>query len=122
MAKILIVDDELELAQIFETALKSVGHVVKVASDGKMGISMAQQDSFDLIFLDQMMPDMSGNEVLKTLKADDATRNIKIAMLTNFSHDTMIKDALMAGAADYLLKYQISPEDIVAKTQSLLGQ
>lgn len=122
MKKVLIVDDEVELAQIFETSLKGAGYDIRVANDGKTALSTAQSEPFDLILLDQMMPDLSGNEVLKTLKANEATKNIKVAMLTNFGHDTMVKDALMAGAADYILKYQISAEDIVAKVKSLLGE
>jgi len=122
MAKILLVDDELELAQIFETALKGAGYVVHVENNGKGALTAAGQEQFDLILLDQMMPDLSGNDVLKTLKSNDATKDMKVAMLTNFGHDTMIKDALMAGAADYMLKYQISPDDIVAKVKSLLGE
>jgi DNA-binding response OmpR family regulator len=119
--KLLIIDDEVELAQVFEAALKSAGFEVKVATNGKSGLDMAKTDQFDLILCDQMMPDMSGNEVLKALKADPATSNIKVAMLTNFGHDTMVKEALFAGAVDYILKYQVSGDDIIAKVKSLVA-
>lgn len=119
--KILIVDDEVELAQVFEAALKSAGYEVKVATNGTSALSMAKAEPFDLIMLDQMMPDMSGNEVLKALKADPATSGVKVAMLTNFGHDTMVKEALFAGAVDYILKYQVSGDDIIAKVKSLVG-
>lgn len=122
MKKILLVDDEIELAQIFETALRSAGYDVKTASNGKSGLALAQAEPFDLILLDQMMPDLSGNEVLKTLKANEATKNIKVAMLTNFGHDEMVKEALYSGAVDYILKYQVSGDDIVPKVKSLLGE
>ena len=122
MKRILIVDDEIELAQIFDIALKASGYEVKIASNGKSGLAMAQAEPFDLILLDQMMPDLSGNEVLKTLKANEATKNIKVAMLTNFGHDEMVKEALFSGAVDYILKYQVSGDDIVPKVKSLLGE
>ncbi len=119
--KILLVDDERETSSVFETALKAGGFDVTVANDGKSALNLVKTTKFDGILLDQMMPDLSGNEVLKTLKASDATKNIPVAMLTNFSHDEMIKDALNAGAADYILKYQISTDDLVEKAKKLVG-
>lgn len=120
MKKILIVDDELAVASVFETALKNAGFDVKIAADGKSGLNLAKSEQFDLILLDQMMPDLSGNEVLKTLKADEATKSTKVAMLTNFGHDTLVKEALYAGANDYILKYQISTDDLINKVKTLL--
>ena len=119
--KILLVDDERETSSVFETALKAGGFDVTVANDGKSALNIVKTTKFDGILLDQMMPDLSGNEVLKTLKASDATKAIPVAMLTNFSHDEMIKDALNAGAADYILKYQISTDDLVEKAKKLVG-
>lgn len=120
MKKILIVDDELAVASVFETALKNAGYDVKIAIDGKSGLNLSKTEQFDLILLDQMMPDLSGNEVLKTLKSDETTKNTKVAMLTNFGHDTLVKEALYAGANDYILKYQISTDDLISKVKSIL--
>jgi len=122
MAKLLLVDDELAVVSVFETALKNAGFEVKVAPDAKSGINLAKAENFDLILLDQMLPDMSGNDILKTLKQDDRTKMIPIAMLTNFGHDTMVKEALYTGASDYILKYQISTDDLVSKVKALLTQ
>jgi len=121
MRRILIVDDEIAVASVFETALKNAGFEVKVAPDAKTGIATATGEQFDLILLDQMLPDMSGNEILKILKQDDRTKNLPISMLTNFGHDTMVKEALFAGANDYILKYEISTDDLVNKVKALLG-
>lgn len=122
MKRILIVDDEIAVASVFETALKNAGFDVKVAPDAKTGQATALSEHFDLILLDQMLPDMSGNEILKNLKQEEKTKGIPIAMLTNFGHDTMVKEALFAGAADYILKYQISTDDLVNKVKTLLGE
>ena len=65
---------------------------------------------------------MSGIDVLKTLKASEETKNIPVAMLTNFGHDEMIKEALNLGATDYILKYQVAPSDLVEKVKSLVGE
>lgn len=121
MKRVLIVDDEIAVATVFETVLKNAGYDVKIAADAKSGLNLTKTEKFDLVLLDQMMPDMSGNEVLKSIKGDPNTASVPVAMLTNFGHDTMVKEALNAQAADYILKYQISPDDLVTKVGGLVG-
>jgi DNA-binding response OmpR family regulator len=122
MKTILIVDDDKQLATVFQAALTAVGYQVRVANDGTSGMDAARQQKFDLILLDEMMPDMSGNEVLKTLKSDEATKSMPIAMLTNFGNNDLVKDALDNGAADYILKYQVSPTDLPGKVKGIVGE
>jgi DNA-binding response OmpR family regulator len=93
---------------------------VKVASNGQGALALVKSDTFDLVLLDQMMPDMSGNDVLRHLKEDEASKGIPVAMLTNFSHDELVKEALNRGAIDYILKYQISHEDLLKKVKGIL--
>lgn len=118
---VLLVDDERETSTVFQVGLTTGGYNVVVAEDGKSALENAKKSKFDIILLDQMMPDMSGNDVLRALKADETTRNIPIAMLTNFGHDEMVKEALNLGANDYILKYRVEAKDLVAKVQSLIG-
>lgn len=122
MKRVLIVDDEIAVATVFEAALKSAGYDVKLAPDAKTGLATAQGEKFDLVLMDQMMPDMSGNEALKTLKSDPVTAAVPVAMLTNFGHDTMVKEALNSNAADYILKYQISNDGLVERVKGLIGE
>ena len=122
MKTILIVDDDKQLATIFQSALTAAGYQVRVVNDGTSGLSAVKEQKFDLILLDEMMPDMSGNEVLKTLKADEETKSMPIAMLTNFGNNDLVKDALDNGAADYILKYQVSPTDLPAKVKGIVGE
>lgn len=122
MKTILLVDDDKQLATVFQSALTAVGYSVRVANDGKSGLDMARQQKFDLVLLDEMMPDMNGNEVLKALKSDDLTKAMPVAMLTNFGSNDLIKDALDSGAADYILKYQVSPTDLPAKIKGIIGE
>lgn len=119
---ILLVDDEKETATVFQVGLTSAGFNVVWVENGQRALDTVKQNKFDLVLLDQMMPDMSGNDVLRALKADDTTKNIPVAMLTNFGHDEMVKDALNLGANDYILKYRVEAKDLVTKVQSLLGQ
>ncbi len=120
MAKILIVDDELAVASVFETALKNAGFEVKIAGDANNGITLAQAEPFDVILLDQMLPDLSGNEALKTIKSQGANTATPIAMLSNFSADATVNEAKQLGAKEYIMKYEISPDDLVKKVNSLM--
>lgn len=91
MAKnILLVDDEQETATVFQTGLKAGGYNVVWVQNGQGALNEAKKTHYDAIILDQMMPDMSGNDVLRALKADETTKPIPIAMLTNFGHDEMV--------------------------------
>lgn len=121
MKRILLVDDEVAVATIFETALKSSDYEVKITSSGKEGLETAHNEKFDLILVDQMLPDMTGNEMLKALKSDEVTKSMPVAMLSNFGQENMVKEALYTGAVDYILKYQVSTDDLVNKVKSIMG-
>lgn len=120
--KILLVDDDQALMTVFQTTLSGAGYQVVTASDGKTGLDKAQTEQPDLILLDQMMPDISGNDMLKTLKQNPATQSLPVAMLSNYSDSKVMQDAIQAGAMDYILKYQVEPKDLVAKVQTLLQE
>ncbi len=120
--KILLVDDEVDTATVFETVLKQAGYEVTLANNAQDALSSAKTEVFDLILMDQMMPDMSGNDALQSLKADPMTNKVPVAMLTNFSHDQLITEALGRGAVDYILKYQVSHDDLVKKVKEIVGE
>ena len=122
MKNVLLIDDENETAQVFKTGLVAAGFSVVLAGNGQSALDAVKNNKFDVILIDQMMPDMSGIDVLKTLKANEETKNIPMAMLTNFGHDEMVKEALNLGANDYILKYQVAPNDLVAKVKTLVGE
>lgn len=120
MTKILLIDDDEALTTIFTAALKKNGLETIVAADGKSGLEKAKKESPDLILLDQVLPDISGNQVLKSLKEDSQTQKIPIMVLSNFSQKELIKEAVNLGARDYIFKYQVEPQDIVNKIKEAL--
>jgi DNA-binding response OmpR family regulator len=122
MKNILIVDDDKQIATVFQIALTSAGYKVVTANDGTSALNVARGQKFDLILLDEMMPDMSGNDVLRSLKEDDATKDTTAVILSNFGNNDMVKEALNLGAADYILKYQVSPTDLPAKVKQIVGE
>lgn len=120
MMKVLIVDDDENIGLVFETALQKGGLETVFALNGKSGIDKAKSEKPDLVLLDQVLPDISGNEVLKTLKTDSLTKDIPVLILSNFSQEELVKEALNNGAMDYIFKYQVEPQDLVNKVKQAL--
>jgi len=118
--KILIVDDDKALSTVFEAALKKESFEVETVYTGQSALEKAKSQKYDLILLDQVLPDLQGNEVLKALKTEDETKNIPVAILSNFGQNELVHQAMSQGAVDYILKYQVEPSDLVNKVKGLL--
>jgi len=118
--KILVVDDDESLSLVITTALEKEGFATLSSKTGRDALNKAKSDNPDLILLDQVLPDISGNEVLKTLKADDQTKNIPVMMITNFSQEEFVNQAINEGAIDYVFKYKVEVQDIVNKIKNVL--
>lgn len=118
--KILLIDDDQAILTVFSTVLKRQGYDVITASDGQSGIDKAKTDKPDMIFLDQVLPDIQGNDVLKMLKEDLETKEIPVAMLSNFGQNELIQKAINAGAVDYIRKYQIEPDYLDTKIKEIV--
>ena len=117
--RVLLVDDDEALLTIYSTSLRTHGYEVITASNGKAGIEKVKTQKPDLVLLDQVLPDIQGNEVLKTLKEDPETKAIPVAMLSNFGQNELIQTALNTGAVDYILKYQIEPDYLDTKIREI---
>lgn len=122
MAKILLIDDDEALTTVFATALKEAGFEIVTATNGEDGLNKAKTEKPDLILLDQVLPDINGNDVLKSLKENPETQSIPVAMLSNFGQNELVQTALNQGALDYILKYQIEPEDLISKVKTILKE
>src|SRR5579872_3555843 len=122
LMKILLIDDEEAILDVFKQALQQANFEVITALTGAEGMDKTRQEHPDVIFLDQVLPDMNGNQVLQQLKADPDTKRIPIAILSNFNQDTLVQNAMKMGASDYILKYQIAPQDLIAKANGLLQE
>ncbi len=117
--KVLIIDDDEMLINIWSLVLEKEGYQVLKAKSGQEGINMSKSDMPDFILLDQIMPDMKGNDVLAIIKEDPQTHNIPIAIASNYSENDLMQDAIQKGAVDYILKYQIDPQDLINKIKAL---
>jgi diguanylate cyclase (GGDEF)-like protein len=102
--KILLVEDDKIQSKVTKDSLESTGYEVILAEDGKSAIRIAKTDSVDLILLDLVLPDITGNEVCRWLKLNQDTKGIPIIMLTVKSSTLEKVEGLKAGADDYLPK------------------
>jgi two-component system phosphate regulon response regulator PhoB len=104
MAKILLAEDDKQIADMISFKLSNSGHQVVRAQDGEQAVKLAAREKPDLILLDAMMPGLSGFEVLRRLKADSAVRSIPIIMVTAKGHERDVLTGLRGGAIDYIVK------------------
>jgi DNA-binding response OmpR family regulator len=118
--KILIVEDDIELIEIYEIIFTQEDFEVKIAYDGKQGLAMLRSFRPDVILLDIMMPEMDGFEFIKKVRADK--NPVKIVVNSNLSQDDEIKKAMELGANKYLCKSDNDPHQLVAKIDEFLLQ
>lgn len=121
MKKILIIEDEKELAGLLAGKLKEKNFSVAIAVNGREGLDKIAQEKPDLILLDLAMPVLDGIAVLKELKSSVQTRDILVIVLTNLISDQRVAEVLEAGGTRYLVKADHNTEDIVAEIKKNLG-
>lgn len=116
--RILVVEDDAFLRQIYTDTLKAENYEVESAVDGEDGFAKMKQGGFDLVLLDILMPKMNGFEVVEKLKTDPEYKgnNKVIIYLTNLDNEADIKRALALGNG-YLIKSQITPGDLVKEVK-----
>lgn len=113
MKKVLLIEDELFIKDLYEHILKGAGIAVETAADGQQGLEKAKSGEIGLILLDIMLPQLNGIEVLKKLKEDPKISTIPVVLLTNLGQSSVIKEAYEIGAQGYLLKVRLTPQRLV---------
>ena len=119
--KILLVEDDDNLASVYLTRLQAEGFDVKRVPNGEDALAIAMEYHPDLILLDVMMPKVSGFDVLDILRNTPETANIKVIMLTALSQDSDKQRADSLGVDDYLVKSQVVIADVVERIKHHLG-
>jgi adenylate cyclase len=120
--KVLIVEDDEFLRELYAETLKGEGYQVETAADGEEGLAKIKSDGWDIILLDIILPKMSGIDIMKQLKADPSFKIPKaLVFLTNLDKDDAIKEALQYGDG-YLIKSQITPGDMIREVKIYLDK
>ena len=120
--KILVVDDEAAIREIYNKEFSEAGFDVVLASDGEEGLLKAGEEIPSLILLDIMLPKMSGIDVLKVLKKNSLTKDIPVLLLTNLGEETIIKEGFSLGANGYLLKVSYTPAQVIEECRKFLSK
>ena len=121
MAKLLLVEDDNNLREIYEARLQAEGYTIVSAKDGEEALVVAKAEKPDLVISDVMMPKISGFEMLDILRNTEELKGVKVIMLTALGQSDDQKRADKLGADRYLVKSQVTLEDIVKVTHELLG-
>jgi DNA-binding response OmpR family regulator len=119
--KILLVEDDDALANVYVMRLKGEGFNVVRVANGEDALAAAKEHKPDLVVLDAMMPKVSGFDVLDILRNTPETANLKIVMLTALSQETDKQRANGLGVDDYLVKSQVVISDVVERIKYHLG-
>ena len=107
--RVLFVEDDPAVAQMYKLKLELDGYCVDVAVDGLQAVQMATGNPPDIIFLDIRLPKMDGLGVLEALRRDERTRKVPVVILSNYSERELVERGLRLGALEYLIKSQTSP-------------
>ena len=118
-ARILVVEDEDNLAMLIEYNLNKIGYVSEIADDGEKALDILKEKNFDLVVLDWMIPKISGIEVCRRIRGNSDFNKLPIIMLTALGDENDKIRGLDTGADDYLTKPFSFPE-LIARIKALL--
>jgi len=119
MEKILLIEDDTFLSDMYVTKFSKLGYKIETAYDGEEGIKKIKSLSPDVILLDIRLPLKDGFEVLKEIKDDEKLKDIPVILLTNLGQKEDIEKGLKLGAVDYLIKAQFTPQEVVDKVKKV---
>ena len=120
--KILIVEDDSFVMDIYQTKLAQAGFDIIEAANGVEAMKILEKENPNLILLDILMPYMDGMEVLEKIKKEERFKNTPVILLTNLSQQEEVKHGLELGARDYLIKSHFTPSEVLDKINSYLKE
>ena len=121
MSKIMLVEDDQSLMEIYSIRLQAEGYEVVTAMDGEAALAVAVKEKPDLILADVMMPKISGFDMLDILRQTPETKTVKVIMMTALSSEDQRRRGEALGADLYLVKSQVGIEDVVKSIHEMLG-
>lgn len=122
MKKILLIEDDPFLVEIYTIKFKESGFEAEFARSGESALALIKEKKPDLILLDIVMPKIDGFEFLRQVKDDPQTKDIIVVFLTNLGQKEEIEKGLSLGAVDYLVKAHFTPSEVVEKVKTILNR
>jgi DNA-binding response OmpR family regulator len=121
MSTVLIADDDPDILDLITFKLEQAGHQLITATDGTTALAEARRTVPDVVVLDVAMPGLSGLDVCRELRADDATAGIPVILLTARAQESDVEVGFEVGADDYLTK-PFSPRELVSRVAAVIGR
>jgi len=119
MKKVLLIEDDQFIIDIYSTKLKEEGFEVELAINGEKAIEKTKEKP-DLILLDIVLPGIDGWEILREIKKDESTKSIPVIVLSNLSQKSEVENSLKMGAVKYLIKSNYTPSQVVKEIKECL--
>lgn len=120
MPRVLLVEDEKDIRDLYAQYLREGGYEVLEAEDGVKGLDLALEGNWDIMLLDIMLPSQDGIAVLKKIKSTPSVMDKPIIALTNLWLDSVINEMFDIGVDGYLIKSEITPDKIIAEIEAIL--
>ena len=120
MARILVADDDVDIRELVEFKLSTLGHDVVAVGDGAAAIEACRAERPDLAVLDVMMPGVSGLEAIKAIRATPELADLPVILLTARAQESDVETGFDSGADDYVTK-PFSPRELAERVEALLG-
>ena len=112
MTKIAIIEDDQTISQMYRFKFEGEGYSVETAENGKLGLALVEEMKPDIILLDLMMPEMTGDEMLAKLRATSWGKNIKVIILTNMGEQEIPPEVKTLGVSAVILKADMTPRQV----------
>ena len=119
--KILLVEDEDFIRELYVRQLTKEGFQVQSAPDGQTGLNLLAQGQYDLLLLDIMLPGMNGLQLLREFKTKNPASPMITILLTNLGQEAVIKEGFELGAQAYLIKASYTPDQVVTEVKNALA-
>ena len=121
MARILVADDDVDIRELVEFKLSTLGHEIVAVADGAAAVDACRAQRPDLAVLDVMMPGVSGLDAIRAIRADPALADLPVILLTARAQESDVETGFDSGADDYITK-PFSPRELASRVEALLAR
>jgi DNA-binding response OmpR family regulator len=120
--KVAIIEDDQAISQMYRFKFEAEGYDVQTAENGRLGLELAENMKPDIILLDLMMPEMTGDEMLEKLRKTPWGKNIKVIILTNMGEQEIPDSVRQQGVSDVILKADMTPRQVAELVKKHLAK
>jgi DNA-binding response OmpR family regulator len=120
MKKVLLIEDDMFLVEIYKKKFEEGGFLFEAAPDGDEGLRKLKDNKPDILLLDIVLPNFDGWEIIRKIKKDEQLKNLKTVILSNLGQKSEVKKGIELGAAKYLIKAHYTPTEVVEEVKKII--